>query len=95
MPTSELISFGARARALLSPSSIHLIPNVISAHQERALVAELDPILRRRRVQQNHWDKVIIGYKEVLFIETTPSLFCVGYNNMILYRLSVRYGATH
>lgn len=61
-----MIRFGASARSLLgSDKAVRVVQNAITKTEEAALVAELDPILKRRRYQRDHWDNVIIGYKEV------------------------------
>ena len=41
-----------------------LLPNAISEEEEQALVAYLDPLLRRKRYEGDHWDSVIVQYKE-------------------------------
>ena len=57
---------GARAAELLgSPCAALVLRDAITAEQEQRLVAELDPVLRRRRYARDHWDAVITGYKEV------------------------------
>ena len=42
-----------------------IIPEAVTVVQATSLVEELDPVLKRRRYERNHWDQVIIGYKEV------------------------------
>ncbi|CAM9201698.1 unnamed protein product, partial [Chrysoparadoxa australica] len=39
-------------------------PDFISQDRHDALVAELEPVLRRKRYMQGHWDAVIQNYKE-------------------------------
>jgi alkylated DNA repair protein alkB family protein 7 len=62
----SILHMGGVARQLLKTSTaIRLIPDVITPQAEEALVAELDPVMKRRRYSSNHWDSVIVGYKEV------------------------------
>jgi hypothetical protein len=62
----SLISIGRSARSLLGPEpAVHVIRDVITKQQEQNLVDELIPVLKRRRYQRDHWDQVIVGYKEV------------------------------
>ena len=56
----------SRARTLLgSPHAVCIIPEVITPAQEKTLVRELEPVLKRRRYEHDHWDQVIVGFKEV------------------------------
>lgn len=56
----------SRARTLLgSPHAVCIIPEVITPAQEKTLVRELEPVLKRRRYERDHWDQVIVGFKEV------------------------------
>ena len=65
----ELLLRGAnstRTQLLLGSSkAVHVIEDVVTAAQAHTLVQELEPVLQRRRYERNHWDQVIIGYKEV------------------------------
>ena len=56
---------GPRARELLGPQAVQVVSDAISPVEEASLMAELDPVLRRRRYARDHWDNVIVGYKEV------------------------------
>jgi alkylated DNA repair protein alkB homolog 7 len=62
---SNLIKFGNKARGLLGHTAVRIIPNVITLEQEEDLMKEIDPVMSRRRYARNHWDDVIIGYKEI------------------------------
>ena len=42
-----------------------LVRDVISREEETVLLAYLEPLLRRRRYEDGHWDSVISSYKEV------------------------------
>ena len=42
-----------------------LVRDVISEGEEAVLLAYLDPLLRRRRYEDGHWDSVISNFKEV------------------------------
>lgn len=46
-------------------SNFICINEAITLAEEAALVAYLDPLLKRRRYEKGHWDSVIIKYKEV------------------------------
>lgn len=63
----SMISIGKNARKILgsNQTAIHVIRDVITMEQEEKLINEVIPILKRRRYQRNHWDNVIVGYKEV------------------------------
>ncbi|RYG52564.1 hypothetical protein EON67_00910 [archaeon] len=41
-----------------------LLPNFLSDKSGEALAAEADALLRRRRYEKDHWDSVIVGYRE-------------------------------
>jgi alkylated DNA repair protein alkB family protein 7 len=56
---------GSSAQKLIGSSSVHVIENAISITEESSLLAEIEPIFKRKRYQRNHWDQVIVGYKEI------------------------------
>jgi len=60
----NLLKVGSIARRLLT-SPVVIIPDVITPNQEESLVSELEHVLKRRRYSRDHWDAVIVGYKEV------------------------------
>lgn len=49
-----------------------LLINVITEEEEKALIAYLDPLLRRKRYEGNHWDDVITKYKELELPSSIP-----------------------
>ena len=52
-----------------------VVPNVVTAREHDALVAEVeaDETLRRRRFSDGHWDAVITGYRETQLPLSTSS----------------------
>lgn len=44
--------------------TVTVLPEVITTADERALLAELDPVFGRKRYERGHWDAVIEDYKE-------------------------------
>jgi alkylated DNA repair protein alkB family protein 7 len=46
-------------------SDLQLIENVISDEEEGRLAEEASVLLRRRRYEKDHWDSVIINFKEM------------------------------
>ena len=60
------IRIGPKALSVLKDNcAVRVFNEVISVTQERALIDEIDPLLSRRRFQRDHWDQVIVGYKEI------------------------------
>lgn len=60
------IRMGSKALSFLVDNrTVQVFNEVISVTQERALIDEIDPLLSRRRYQRDHWDQVIVGYKEI------------------------------
>jgi hypothetical protein len=51
--------------SLLTHDHFHLIPNVISASEESVLMSYIDPLVKRKRYEGDHWDSVIVSYKEM------------------------------
>ncbi len=49
----------------LKHGSVEVRENIISEKEERNLLQELNLVLKRKRVQRNHWDSVIKNYKEI------------------------------
>jgi hypothetical protein len=49
----------------------HLIENVITIDEEKALIEYLNPLLKRRRYESDHWDSVITDYKEMELLPIT------------------------
>jgi alkylated DNA repair protein alkB family protein 7 len=45
--------------------TVQLLPEVITREEEQRLVDELEKPLRRRRLMRDHWDSVILHYREV------------------------------
>ncbi|KAK0147754.1 Alpha-ketoglutarate-dependent dioxygenase alkB 7, mitochondrial [Merluccius polli] len=45
-------------------SQVEVRPRFISTEEERALFQELEPGLKRKRYQFDHWDDAIHGYRE-------------------------------
>lgn len=42
-----------------------LIPEFISKEEEARLIEEINPLFRKKRYIDTHWDGVITGYKEI------------------------------
>jgi len=59
------VAHGRRLHSsLLEHPHFFLVPEAITAEEETALVAYLDPLLQRKRYEGEHWDSVIVKYKE-------------------------------
>ncbi|KAI8441794.1 hypothetical protein MSG28_005480 [Choristoneura fumiferana] len=67
-----------RAAAL---RGMRVLPGFISEEEETALLAELEPVLKRMRYEFDHWDNAIQGYRE-----TERSTWSVG-NQAVLGRV--------
>ena len=52
----------------------HLLPDAISDDEEKELLSYVEPLLRRRRYEQGHWDSVITQYKEVELLPVSRGL---------------------
>jgi hypothetical protein len=42
-----------------------MIPDFITEEQEAKLVEEINPLFKKKRYVDTHWDGVITGYKEI------------------------------
>lgn len=42
-----------------------IVPEFISSEEESLLVAEINPMFKKKRYIDTHWDGVITGYKEI------------------------------
>lgn len=51
--------------ALVQRSDLRVLENVITEQEELVLAKECETLLRRRRYEENHWDQVIIKFKEM------------------------------
>ncbi|XP_073947910.1 alpha-ketoglutarate-dependent dioxygenase alkB homolog 7, mitochondrial isoform X2 [Choristoneura fumiferana] len=60
---------------------MRVLPGFISEEEETALLAELEPVLKRMRYEFDHWDNAIQGYRE-----TERSTWSVG-NQAVLGRV--------
>lgn len=47
-----------------SAAYVTVIPDMISAKEEQALMRDLEPVFARKRYERGHWDSVIDDYKE-------------------------------
>lgn len=56
---------GKVGRSISSNSKLALLENVIDAEEEAVLIKIVSQILARKRYEGNHWDDVIVKYKEV------------------------------
>ena len=45
--------------------SLHLFSHLITKEQEAALVSTLNPVLKKKRYESNHWDAAITRYREM------------------------------
>ena len=45
--------------------SFALFPDLITPEEERSLLRELKPVLKRKRYEDGHFDKVIFGFREL------------------------------
>uniref|UniRef100_A0A2A4J0C2 Alpha-ketoglutarate-dependent dioxygenase AlkB-like domain-containing protein n=1 Tax=Heliothis virescens TaxID=7102 RepID=A0A2A4J0C2_HELVI len=43
---------------------MQVYPEFITEHEEKALLTELEPVLRRMRYEFDHWDNAIHGFRE-------------------------------
>ncbi|XP_023941994.2 alpha-ketoglutarate-dependent dioxygenase alkB homolog 7, mitochondrial [Bicyclus anynana] len=43
---------------------MHILPNFVSEEEEAALLAEVEPQLKKMRYEYDHWDNAIEGYRE-------------------------------
>ena len=59
------IDFSGVPPSVERPTGIAVFPDFISAEEEAAWVAEVEPLMRRRRYESDHWDAVITGYREL------------------------------
>ncbi len=41
------------------------LPDFVTEEEHDSLVAEVDPILQKKKYENSHWDKVITGYREL------------------------------
>jgi alkylated DNA repair protein alkB homolog 7 len=48
-----------------APAGVAVHPNFLSEEEHDAWVAEVEPLLARRRYETNHWDAVIHGFREL------------------------------
>lgn len=46
-------------------ASLQVIEDVISEEQERVLIGCIDTLLKRKRYEKNHFDDVILNYREI------------------------------
>jgi alkylated DNA repair protein alkB homolog 7 len=46
-------------------TSAVVYPNVITEEEANIIIEEFQPLFKRRRYQKNHWDSVIVQYKEI------------------------------
>mmetsp|Transcript_29606 Transcript_29606/g.41660 ORF Transcript_29606/g.41660 Transcript_29606/m.41660 type:complete len:262 (+) Transcript_29606:115-900(+) len=44
---------------------LEIFPEYISQQEHDSLVSELEPILKKKKFQSSHWDKVITGFREL------------------------------
>jgi len=44
---------------------VYIYPNFITDHEHTVLCTEVEPLLKKRHLETNHWDGVIQGYKEI------------------------------
>lgn len=51
--------------ALVQPGDLRVLENVITEQEELILSKECETLLRRRRYEENHWDQVIVKFKEM------------------------------
>lgn len=69
--TAELIRLGGKKLELNSPelqqieNDLWVIPEFISREEETRLIEEINPLFRKKRYIDTHWDGVITGYKEI------------------------------
>lgn len=64
-PSPNALVDWTQADPALPRDTVRLLPEVITAEEERRLVEELERPLRRRRLMRDHWDSVILHYREV------------------------------
>ncbi|XP_023247124.1 alpha-ketoglutarate-dependent dioxygenase alkB homolog 7, mitochondrial isoform X2 [Copidosoma floridanum] len=50
-------------------SNMTIYENFISDEEEKSLLDELEPYLKRMRYEYSHWDNMIHGYRETEFIK--------------------------
>ena len=51
---------------------LEIFPDYISQQEHDSLVSEIEPILKKKKYQSSHWDKVITGYRELEKANWTP-----------------------
>ena len=59
----QLVNFENAAHDL-DRSLLRVWPDFITAEEETRLFEEVAPLLRRRRYSKNHWDSVIVNFRE-------------------------------
>lgn len=48
--------------------TMQVLPNFITTEEEKFLIEEIDPYMRRLRYEQSHWDDVSITSESLFFI---------------------------
>ncbi|KDO30622.1 hypothetical protein SPRG_04522 [Saprolegnia parasitica CBS 223.65] len=66
--TSDNVDRSLCCDPFLQPSDLQVMTDVISEDDEQRLADEAATLLRRRRYETDHWDQVIVNFKEM---ETT------------------------
>jgi len=64
------------------PKSAVVYDNFVSEEEANLLAEQISALMRRRRYEKNHWDSVIVGYKEVELIDEDAML-----NDLIIRNL--------
>ncbi|KAJ0397534.1 hypothetical protein P43SY_003395 [Pythium insidiosum] len=73
--STSISSYGWRQSALVDPTKcadplvgdgdLLVMPDVITEEEEQIVAEECKRLLRRRRYEENHWDSVIVKFKEM------------------------------
>jgi alkylated DNA repair protein alkB homolog 7 len=63
--TSPLVDASKLSDALVSDGDLLVMPELITEDEERVVADECAQLLKRRRYEVNHWDQVIIKFKEM------------------------------
>lgn len=63
--SEPLIDASRCTDALVQQSDLRVLENVITEQEELILAKECETLLRRRRYEENHWDQVIVKFKEM------------------------------
>ena len=74
---SALVDWSRLQVQNIDENDLMLDENIISEAEEKQLVEECQARLRRRRYEHNHWDDVIIGFKEMETMSWSSGTCCI------------------